>query len=269
MSRIARLLWVVWLLVGVSIATLLLSAGSDAREGDALLELSADVLLLELWLVTLALAIATGVARDPRDALGLAPGGLSWSRIAGLALGTLAASHALDGALDLSGLSDHSVLGRIPQLLADARGERLAFALLALGLAPGIAEELLCRGLIQRGLLGRLGPALAIPMAALLFGLLHREPIHAAFATVLGLYLGLVAFWAGSTRPAMLCHAANNLAAVLLGAGIGATPWASGVSVVGGASLAGLCLWVARPRPGAPSPDSGTSLQPRARPSDR
>jgi hypothetical protein len=42
--------------------------------------------------------------------------------------------------------------------------------------------------------------------------------VHAAAALPLGLYLGAAAHLAGSTRAAILCHAASNLAAVLVGA---------------------------------------------------
>ena len=46
---------------------------------------------------------------------------------------------------------------------------RLAAALLTIGVAPGIAVELLCRGLIQRGLVRRIGPWLGIPAASAAF----------------------------------------------------------------------------------------------------
>jgi membrane protease YdiL (CAAX protease family) len=253
MSRVRRLLLSAWL-VALAIATASALASAASPYGaDDLLTLCAHALVVELWL-----AVAAGVgallrAGAPRRALGLGPGRLSWRRLALLALGTLGASHALDGALDLSGLSEHSVLGELPRVLEGARGPRLLAALLALGLAPGIAEELLCRGLVQRGL-ARFGPAVAIPAAALLFGVLHVEPIHGAFATILGLYLGVIAWWGGSTRPAMLSHAANYLAAVLLAAAVGDPPWASGLSVVGGSALAAGCLLGAGRRRARPSP---------------
>jgi len=238
-----------------------LTSGAWLHAGDPLLELSGNALVVELWLAVIAGVGALLAGRDPHRLLGLQPGRLSWGQIGLLALGTLAASHALDGALDLTGLSDESVLGRLAEVLEGAQGARLAFALLALGLAPGLAEELLCRGLVQRGLTRRFGPALAIPLAALVFGALHVEPIHGAFATLLGLYLGVVAHWARSTRPAMLCHIANNLAAVLLGARVGDLPVPAWLSVVGGAALAAACL-IAVGRSSAPDPAEADASHP-------
>lgn len=256
------------LLAASTVATALLLSLAvttrDARSGDdRLLRLCADALAIELWLAAAAIVCALLLAHAPGRALGLAPGRLSWASLLTLALGTLGASHALDGALDLLGLTEQSVLGELPRILAGAEGGRLALALLALGLVPGVAEELLCRGLVQRSLALRFGPALAIPAAALVFGMLHVEPIHGAFASVLGLYLGLVAHWGDSTRPAMLCHAGNNLAAVLLEARLGDVPWTPGWSLVGGSLLAGACLLaVGRTSRARPQPASGDPAGP-------
>ena len=90
--------------------------------------------------------------------------------------------------------------------------------MLGLGVAPGVAEELLCRGLVQKGLVPRLGPAGAILTGATVFGVLHMELVHGALAAVLGLYLGIAAYLAGSIRTAIACHVVNNLAAVAISA---------------------------------------------------
>jgi membrane protease YdiL (CAAX protease family) len=236
-------------------------------EEDALLVLCASALVVELLFASTALTVAL-VARAPlHQTLGLRRGGLSRRDLVVLVSGTLAASHALDGALELSGQAEESVLFELPRMLEGARGFRLAAALLAIGVAPGIAEELFCRGLIQRGLTRRYGPWVGIPVASVIFGALHVEPIHAAFAAILGLYLGLVAHWAGSIRAAMACHIVNNLAAVTVAAsGIGdvGAGGASPVSVALAGSLAIGCAWTvgrkhrnrATARPGT-SPESG------------
>ena len=94
------------------------------------------------------------------------------------------------------------------------RKRRLCAARVAFGIAPGVAEELLCRGFIQRGLQRRFGPAVAVVLAAVLFGALHIEPIHSVTAATLGVYLGVVCWLADSVRPAIVCHAINNCVAV-------------------------------------------------------
>ena len=127
-------------------------------------------------------------------------------------------------------------------------------ALLAVGLAPGIAEELLCRGLVQRGLVPRVGAPVAVVAAALFFGALHVDPVHASFAAALGLYLGTLCHVAGSVRPAIISHAANNLLAVCVAAWLPqlAIPPAASIGLGGGIAIAALA-WVWR-RSGAPPP---------------
>jgi len=77
--------------------------------------------------------------------------------------------------------------------LAGIRGRSLALALLSFALVPGVAEELLCRGLLQRGLEVRYGATAAIVLASLFFGAIHLDPIYSCVAAVLGLYLGGIA----------------------------------------------------------------------------
>ena len=99
---------------------------------------------------------------------------------------------------------------------AGIRGRTFWLALLGLGLAPGIAEELLCRGLVQRGLRAEPGRARG-------GGCSPRSsserctsiPCTRPSPPLLGLYLGILCHLAGSVRAAIACHAANNLCAVL------------------------------------------------------
>jgi membrane protease YdiL (CAAX protease family) len=180
-----------------------------------------------------------------RDRLGLARGSLSARRVALLAFGTVSLSFALDGSIELAELRRGTPLEEFAQLLAGARGADFAFALLALGLAPGFAEELLCRGLVQRGLQARLGTTGAIAVAALCFGALHVDPVHGGFAVLLGLYLGAVAARADSIRPAIICHASNNLLSVYFAAWWPdlRSPGPFGIGLALAISLA--CLWIA------------------------
>jgi membrane protease YdiL (CAAX protease family) len=116
-------------------------------------------------------------------------------------------------------------------------------ALIGLVVAPGIAEELLCRGLLQRGLQRRLGAPAAIGISSLAFGALHLEPIHAVFAAVLGLYLGVAAYWADSTRASIGCHLVNNLASVGLMVMFGHAQPVPAVSVPLALVVCLGCLW--------------------------
>jgi membrane protease YdiL (CAAX protease family) len=142
-----------------------------------------------------------------------------------LVLGTIALSHALDALIELARLGDSGSLAELEAAMAGVDGRAFWLALLGLGLAPGIAEELLCRGLVQRGLVPSLGAPAAVALSALLFGALHADPVHAVFAAVLGLYLGILSHVAGSVRPAIACHAVNNLCAVMTSA----FPWSPSI----------------------------------------
>jgi membrane protease YdiL (CAAX protease family) len=238
-------------------------AGTPSSGGAAGLALAS--LGLELFLGLMAIAGALLSSEPLGQRLALQPSRLPWQSLGLLVLGTLGLSQGLDGVLEVTGLREQSSLAEFDARLAGARGPALALTLLGIGIAPGIAEELLCRGLIQKGLERSLGTGAALVVAAIAFGALHLDPIHGAFATVLGLYLGLVMVLAGSLRAAILCHAVNNLLAVT------ATAFAPGFRVGGaipallGFAVAGACLGaVLRHRPASPSAGSSPPGPPAA-----
>ena len=74
------------------------------------------------------------------------------------------------------------------------------------GLIPGFCEEMLFRGYIQRRLIRRWNPVWGITVSSVLFGLAHVMPITVVFATVVGFYLGVLAWKCGSIWPSILCH---------------------------------------------------------------
>ncbi len=82
--------------------------------------------------------------------------------------------------------------------------------ILFIALGPGFCEELLFRGYMQSRLVERWGPAVGILIASLLFGVFHIMPHAIAFATPIGIWLGLVAWRTGSTWPGIICHALLN-----------------------------------------------------------
>jgi len=232
---------------------------------DGAAELGVASLGLELFLASIAVGVGVASRRPLRARLGLGPGRLPASALVLLVVGTLALSQALDGVIELMGLRDQSALVELEITLAGASGGALLLALLGVGLAPGFGEELLCRGLVQRGLEPRLGSAPAVVIAALFFGSLHLEPIHALFATFLGLYLGSVVVLTGSIRAAVLCHAVNNLVAVAVAARLPDLIRPGVGSVAIGVGVATACLIAVRralPDPGPPDPPQ--SLQPAA-----
>jgi membrane protease YdiL (CAAX protease family) len=81
---------------------------------------------------------------------------------------------------------------------------------LFIAFVPGITEELLFRGYVQRRLLERWTPGVAITVTSLLFALVHLQPHHVVLAFPIGLWLGVVAWKTGSVLPSIFCHAFIN-----------------------------------------------------------
>ncbi len=118
----------------------------------------------------------------------------------------------------MSGASDKpsESLKMIEQLLQfDSIGSLLTLLLL-ISFLPGVVEELLFRGFLQRRLLTRLPTSAAIIICSVFFAAAHMDPIHALGVLPLGLWLGVVAWRADSIWPAVLGHIGNNAYAIVL-----------------------------------------------------
>jgi len=241
-----------WSGIGLAaIAPLALGAAASAvsPDGDRLVDLAWATLNFELLLGSLAIAGALLASDGVVRRLGLFPGRLSNPQILALVMGTLGLSAALDATLDLFALKQQSALGELEALVAGVRGTDLLIASVCFAIAPGICEELLCRGLLQRGLVRRFGAPAGIALASLVFGALHLDPIHAGVAGVLGIYLGIVCHLAGSLRAAVVCHIANNVAALVFASYLPGAAFGSGwVAVAVGIATAAAALWWVRVR---------------------
>lgn len=84
-------------------------------------------------------------------------------------------------------------------------------------LIPGIFEEWLFRGIMQKNLATAIGRKPAIFLTALIFGFMHLEPAQSAFAFVFGLFLGYTYDKTGSIWYAVLMHIFNNAVASAIG----------------------------------------------------
>jgi sodium transport system permease protein len=91
--------------------------------------------------------------------------------------------------------------------------------LLLVAVSPAICEECFFRGPILRGLRGRLAPAGAVVLTAVLFGLFHLDVYRLIPTTILGVLLGFIAFESRSIVPAMLAHFCNNAMLITLSRG--------------------------------------------------
>ncbi len=105
-----------------------------------------------------------------------------------------------------------------------------------IGLVPPIGEELFFRGYMQRRLLARWSPWVALPVVAVLFAISHGAPGWAVAVLPLGLWIGIMAWRTGSLWPGMITHAFVNggINAWRVGAKLGAWPEEAPPAVVAG-----------------------------------
>ena len=87
--------------------------------------------------------------------------------------------------------------------------------LLSVSVFAPFFEEWLCRGIILRGLLRKVGPTWAIVISAAVFGLIHGNIWQAIPAFLIGCLLGYVYYKTGSLKLTMLMHCVNNTLAVV------------------------------------------------------
>lgn len=126
----------------------------------------------------------------------------------------------------------------------------LAGVLVATALVPAVVEELLFRGVLTRGFLGR-GNLLALCVPSAMFGLFHLEPTQAAGAFVLGVGFAIARLYTDSVLTSIACHLAYNayeLIDVYAGGQVGSTDLHLGRVAVGLAVAAfGFGLMVVHP----------------------
>ena len=130
-------------------------------------------------------------------------------------------------------------------------------------LAP-ILEEVLFRGAIQGYLMRKYNPTVGIVVAALVFGLIHMNPIQIFYAFCLGLVFGWMYYRTRSLMPVIIGHVLNNSRAVvtmIMGAeeeDAVMSP-AEKIAIIGGSLLAALALMhlINRLQPAVPVPWKG------------
>lgn len=224
-------LWTVWLvfilaftaaIIASALATLpfilpevLANPGKPPGENDIMEKLSTPFAFIaiafppQLAIMLAALIAATLSPISIRDRLGFTKSGLSGFQnlIVGLSVllpGAIGMVFAYLMTLVIEPDSSAEMMWQNMGPLA-----AIPFVLF-IALMPGFGEEMLFRGYIQRRLLQRWRPALAILISSLLFAMVHVMPHAVVFAFPVGLWLGYVAWKTDSIWPTILCHILIN-----------------------------------------------------------
>ena len=160
-------------------------------------------LAFQAALIPLALILArvAGIPLDER---------IDWS-LEAAALGALAVLPMLMllGTLAISGWGPYRALAdQVRDFVHQLFRHALPGAVLLIAILAGVGEELLVRGVLQGWLTERWSPEWAIVAAAIVFGLAHSiSRLYFVFATVIGLYLGVLYHLTGNLLVVIVTHA--------------------------------------------------------------
>jgi membrane protease YdiL (CAAX protease family) len=193
MDRLAVACWLGWL----AGATLARTLGIWAGVGGAAVVLAALV-LVRAHALLLPLLIPS-------------PARLAWGL--GAAVLMIAGTETLYG-LDRAG-PGWTVAGTAA-LYGLLRTSTQAWALLPVVV---VAEELVWRGVVQEALDRRLGPAVAVVVAAAAYATAHLplgSPLLAGVAFACGVYWSALRRWTGSLVPSLVCHLAWDIVVLVL-----------------------------------------------------
>jgi membrane protease YdiL (CAAX protease family) len=140
-------------------------------------------------------------------------------------LEAMAAGYGIVATLPLVGLlrwclrTEWGPMRRLVNLVEEHLTPYLAGAsaggIVLVSLMAGIGEEVLFRGVMQAGLADRLPAWLAVGIAAVLFGVAHWLTVsYAVFATLIGIYLGILFLVTGNLLAPAVTHALYDVVAL-------------------------------------------------------
>lgn len=137
------------------------------------------------------------------------------------------------------GVGQDGEMGRMQKVFAELGPGDRGLSALIIGLAPAVTEEIAFRGWVLSRIAAASGPRVGVVFSAVVFGLFHFEPAHAAVTAGMGLALGLSVVRTGALGPAIAAHAVNNALGVLTA---GASLSALQLSGIGACGVI-LALW--------------------------
>lgn len=125
----------------------------------------------------------------------------------GMGVSALAVSSMIMGIIAL--LMDSALLDHIENMNM-IMGGNVWLAFIGIGIIAPIIEEIIFRGLIFRELEKVMSLNAVIVVQGLLFGLFHMNITQGAYASVLGIVLGLLLVWTRSIWTPIIVHLVNN-----------------------------------------------------------
>jgi membrane protease YdiL (CAAX protease family) len=168
----------------------------------------------------------------------------NFGRLGGFAMAVIVSVATLAGAF----LTDITakILPPMPALLEQAMKQLLNaplwITLISVSVFAPFFEEWLCRGMIMRGLLGRMSSLAAISVSAAVFAVIHLNPWQAIPAFILGMLFGLVYYKTGSLKLTMLMHCVNNTMAAIFSRIPAFQDAESFIDIMNPWTYAGICL---------------------------
>lgn len=114
---------------------------------------------------------------------------------------------------DVTTATQRSVLALLGSTFKPGLG---LFVAVSLGIAAGLGEEMLFRGILQYELLGKLGNIGAVGVSSVIFGLLHAvTPMYAFLATLASFYFGWLYLDTQNLVVPIVTHAVYDIGALL------------------------------------------------------
>lgn len=111
---------------------------------------------------------------------------------------------------------DQKALANMGHLMIMNNSTDLILNIFLIGILPGIGEELLFRGVIQKEIFKKWNrPHLAIWSTAIIFSAFHFQVVGFIPKMMIGLVLGYAFFYSGSLILPMVIHALNNILATV------------------------------------------------------
>jgi membrane protease YdiL (CAAX protease family) len=184
--------------------------GQTSRAGMDIATVVPSMLASELALLAVALCAPVLSGLPTRRTLGLR--GAPAPAYGAAALGTVMLGPLGDELMSLfSRAFPNFTLGVVPALHDLAKHLPVFWLWPTFALLPGLAEELLFRGVLQRAFVR---PVVAIVVSGCTFALFHIDPVHVVGVLPLGLFLAWVA-QRSSTSVTIVAHVINNSVALL------------------------------------------------------